>query len=94
MNKFESSPNQNARHDTTGNTRADDPGEGQPTYRQKRPHAPQFGSDRRNPRDAEAHRTPSARHRGEADGLPQERRKAAQDRRQSISHKGVPNDHA
>lgn len=94
MKKFESSPNQSPAQRGPENPQANDPDRGETAHRQKRPRAPQFGSDRRNPRDTDAHRPKSARHRGDANGLPRnaadgnqpsERRKATQDRRQSWS---------
>lgn len=77
---------------------AGNPNRGEAAQRQKRPRAPQFGTDRRNPRELDARRPKSARHHGAPDGLPQnipqnggggnyaaERRKATRDRRQSHS---------
>lgn len=94
MNKPNSTPNQNAGQRGPENPQANDPDKGETAHRQKRPRAPQFGSDRRNPRDTDARRPKSARHHGDANGLPQnssdgsqpaERRTAKQDRRQSWS---------
>lgn len=110
MNKYEPSPTSspgNGMPDATQRTGsagsdpagAGNPNRGETAQRQKRPRAPQFGTDRRNPRDLDARRPKSARHHGDADGLPQnmpqdgggggnyaaERRKATRDRRQSHS---------
>ena len=94
MNKWQTSPNAaGPNHDVDGN-RANNPTQGEAAQRQKRPRAPQFGTDRRGPRDLDARRPASARHHGDADGLPRhsgtntpqpERRKATRDRRQSYS---------
>jgi hypothetical protein len=74
--------------------RAASPLQGEAAQRQKRPRAPQFGTDRRGPRDLDARRPDAARHHGDANGLPRhtdtgaqkpERRKATRDRRQSWS---------
>ncbi|HEX7813199.1 MAG TPA: hypothetical protein VF460_14935 [Burkholderiales bacterium] len=93
MNKFEPSPNQ-TEGDSPGSTRANNPNEGEAAHRQKRPRAPQFGNDRRNPREMDAKRPKAARHHGDANGLPRnegnrgaepERRTATQDRRRSYT---------
>lgn len=91
MNKFEFSPNPPTGNDLPETTRAGNPTRGETAPRQKRSRAPQFGSDRRNPRDMDSRRPKAARHHGDANGLPQrsdsgqtrERRMATQDRRQS-----------
>jgi hypothetical protein len=94
MNKFEPSPNPHITHETPGSTRSANPAQGETAHRQKRPRAPQFGSDRRNPRDMDAQRPKIARTHGDPDGLPRnsgggsqppERRKSTQDRRRSWS---------
>lgn len=93
MNKFEPSPTPGAIQNVDGN-RANNPAQGENAQRQKRPRAPQFGTDRRGPRDLDARRPEAARHHGDANGLPRhaesgtsrpERRKATRDRRQSYT---------
>lgn len=95
MNKHQSSPpsfaDGNSGYQSENATRAGHPAQGEAAQRQRRPRAPQFGSDRRSQRDIDAGRPKSARHHGDADGLARfpeadgnrERRKATQERRQS-----------
>ena len=94
MNKFGPSANQKPGQHKPDNPSANDPDNGETADRQKRPRAPQFGTDRRNPRDLDVRRPASARHDSDHNGLPQksggekqlpERRKAPRDRRQSHS---------
>ena len=98
MNKHQTPPSSftdgNSAYQSEGATRSGRPAEGEAAQRQRRPRAPQFGTDRRNQRDLDARRPKSARHHGDADGVavhaPQsdsnvERRKANEDRRQSWS---------
>jgi len=82
MNKFEPSPQENT---TQEDARASKPGQGESAHRQKRPRAPQFGSDRRDQRDGEAkhHGDASGRTNSGSGSRPSERRKVTQDRRQS-----------
>ena len=82
MSKFEQSPKHNP---TPDNTRAVNPGQGESSHRQKRPRAPQFGSDRRDQRGADArhHGDASSRTNSGGGSGPSERRKVTQDRRQS-----------
>ncbi len=91
MNRFPTSPKPGGFHSVGGN-HADNPSQGEAEKRKKRPRAPQFGTDRRGPRDIDAHRPEVARHHGDTNGLPRhagtgtpspERRKATRDRRQS-----------
>ena len=92
--KFDRSGTPSTGQHVPDNPRANDPDAGETAHRQSRPRAPQFGTDRRNPRDLDVRRPASARHDGDHNGLPQksggekqlpERRKAPRDRRQSHS---------
>lgn len=92
MNKFEPSPNPHITHDTPGDARPKNPGHGETAHRKKRSRSPQFGSDRRNPRDMDAQNPKISRTLGAPNVLPPnscsgsqpvEPRKADHDRRQS-----------
>jgi hypothetical protein len=94
MNKWETSPKPDLPPRDVDGNRASNPTQGEAAQRQKRPRAPQFGTDRRGPRDLDARRPASARHHGDPNGLPRhagtgtpqpERRKSTRDRRQSYS---------
>jgi hypothetical protein len=96
MNKFPTSPTADGFDDVDGN-RSSAPPRGDSPPRAKRPRAPQFGTDRRGPRDSEARRpqdasppsgtqerTPANADHGTGLQRP-ERRKATRDRRHSYS---------
>jgi len=96
MNKHQSPPSSfadgNSAFQSENAARSGHPEQGEAAQRQRRPRAPQFGTDRRNQRDLDARRPKSARHHGDADGLARfapepagntERRKTTEDRRQT-----------
>ena len=105
MNKIESSSNPNAGGNTPDNARPHHSTQGEGTHKQTRSqptrsHAPQFGTDRRGPRDSDNSRLKSthqyAQNPADPGGPPQnsgsaprepERRKARTDRRQSVSQR-------
>jgi hypothetical protein len=78
MNKYQPSPSPFAGQDSSGASE-------DPSQRSRRPRAPQFGSDRRGPRDAEASRNRTGRARAEVDGN-RDRRSGLPDRRQSTAY--------
>jgi hypothetical protein len=63
MSKPDHPGNRDNFQDADGN-RAPGPAQGDPAQRHKRPRAPQFGSDRRGPRNVDATRPASGRHPG------------------------------
>lgn len=98
MNKIEPSSNPNAGGSTPDKGRPHHSMQGEGPHKQTRSRAPQFGNDRRGPRDSD-HNRPKSTHQfaqnpADPGGPPQnsgsaiqepERRKARTDRRQSVS---------